>query len=160
MRKPWIREEIDQALGWLARGGVQIGLRFSEEKLALQAAWPEDSPLSEAELRAELETARDEVRRIGERLKALAATLPAPPELQRTGAGEDSFDDVPSVYGQLTGVLDYIAEEAVAEIESVVEGALAVTPESLRAEWVRGQVPGNLGRMLSPAVAEVKGAVR
>ena len=69
----------------------------------------------------------------------------APPELQRAGAGEDSFDDVPSVYGQLTGVLDYIAEEAVAEIESVVEGALAVTPESLRAEWVRGQVPGTSG---------------
>lgn len=107
-------------------------------------SWPEGCPLSKEELCQELESALEEIRRLGERMQTLHDQLPPAPE--DLGDAPGGFEDGPgSVYERLLWAVSYIVEDAIPDIEKQVRQALCATPESLRSEWLKHQVPGDGG---------------
>ncbi len=135
-----VRRELLRRLTKTARRiGRGVRMEFAEDVHALQIAWPEACPLSEPELRGEIETLQGELKAIYGEIEALSnrarelyERLPEPP------SAEDS--EVPqSLYFALTDALDAIADTP-EDALSYVEKRLAETPESLRQEWLRDEL--------------------
>ncbi len=118
------------------RIGRGVRVEFAEDLLARQIAWPETCPLSEPELRGEIETLNGELKAIFGQMEALSSRakelykrLPEPSRAEHREVPE-------SLYYAVTDALSAIAdtpEDAV----SYVEERLAETPESLRQRWLR-----------------------
>ncbi len=120
------------------RRGVRM--EFADDLHAGQIAWPEACPLSEAEVRGEIEALYGEVKTIYGELEALRNRarklydkLPEPPDAEFK-------DEVPrSIYYALTDAVSMIMDTP-EDALSYVEDLLAETPERLRRQWLRSQV--------------------
>ncbi len=111
-------------------------LAFPEDVETAQTSWPEDSPLSEAALRAELLDLAAEIVKLTARTRKIYNRLPGPSELQ---LGDP--DDLPeSLYFTLHSALSVLFEEGLEGSKRVIEDALAATPESLRRSWLKRQL--------------------
>ena len=107
-----------------------------EDLTAWQTAWPEDSPLSEAELREALERARSTLVATHRRMKELFACLPMPADYD--GDYELINDHPRSIYFELHTAVYYLMVLTDEECnDSILRNALEATPESLREEWAR-----------------------
>jgi hypothetical protein len=150
-----IAEGLEDAVERLAKGGARIHFTFPEELMKGQSSWPEDCPVSEEELREELGAALVEIRGLGERIKQLKDRLPPAPE--DLGEAPGGFEDGPaSVYETLSSVVTYVVDDVIPDIERQVTQALAATPESLRSEWLKHQVPRTVAELLCRVVPEAE----
>ena len=138
------KEYLDQAVAALEEAGVRLA--FPERVAAAQARWPEDCPLSDEELRAELLDLRAEIARLASRAKALHDRLPEPRELER----EDPNAVPESLYFTLLGALDAVFDDGLKRSMRVLDRALAATPEGIRAAWLERQLPAVELRRLIP----------
>ncbi len=135
---PMLDSQSEAALGKLEHAGLQWGVGFPPGMIADQLAWPADAPLSETELRAKLEelvvefeTVLVQKRSLVERATVLLDTLPDATEREMEA-------EVPlSVYGCLNIALASFEGVAMEDSLAEVTSALADTPESLRAQWLR-----------------------
>ena len=113
--------------------GMRLVQELEEERervTAWQKAWPEDAPLSEAELREELKTVHGALKLIIRRMKDLYDRLPDPGYLEKIDT-----DEVPgSIYVELLSTVGWVRDE-LPDIEGVVRDSLEETPESLWDSW-------------------------
>ena len=102
--------------------------------IAWQEEWPEDAPLSEAELREELEGVRAELRAIARRMQALHKRLPEPAYFDMIF---DDNEEVPeTIYFELVSTVAGISDE-LSGVDDTIRYGLEATAESLRAAWVQ-----------------------
>ncbi len=97
------------------------------------AAWPEDCPLSEVELRAEMRTVAADIRALDQRVRALFERLPEPAEYDDLEV-HDRREFPTGVYYELHFALFGLLEEGL--WSETAEEALEQTPESLRQRWL------------------------
>ncbi len=108
-----------------------IRLEFPQAIRDGQTAWPEDCPLSETEMRGEIEGIVDDLAALETRIRELNRRLPAPPEEE---SGARPF----SIYYALTDGVSLLEDDPGAL--GYVRERLAATPESLRSEWLKYQL--------------------
>ncbi len=129
---------LEPLLDKLEHAGLQPSIGFPPEMIERQLAWPENSPLTEAELRTALgelidaiEVLQEQREVVRQRAMALNGRLPPVPEK------ELECEAPRSVYAELSiavvaledNTLDYALEE--------MQAALDATPEQLRQQWLR-----------------------
>ena len=148
------RREVAEWLTETTRIFVATGLRltFPESICAAQTAWPEDCPLSEPELRAQIgailadrQAVQGRMQALRERARALYVTLPevAPAEVE---------GDLPqSVYYALTDALSCIIDDDRDDL-GYAEKKFADTPASLRARWLGYHLAKLADNFTSPEV--------
>ena len=126
---------LEAAIETLSRAGVR--LVFPEHIDAFQTTWPAESSISEQDLRSELQGIRTDLETLRQRTEDLLGRLPDPPEYQL-----NDVDEAPaSVYFILRDAVIYLDDEVLGPAAREVDGALAATPQSIRAEWLARQVP-------------------
>ncbi len=137
-------EYLERAVAALAKAGVLLA--FPDHVDAAQTRWPEECPLSDEELRGELRSLLAEVGSLSQRAKALCGRLPEPHEFQL-----DDLDAVPeSLYLMLYNALSYLIDEGLERSTKVIEDALVVTPEGIRADWLDRRLPNQKLKQLIP----------
>lgn len=129
-----LRKRLVETAAKLSASGLRLEL--PEAVRTAQTAWPEDCPLSEPELRAEVQSIfdaaralEDQRREIKERARELYARLP------RLSEPEAFFEAPQSIYYALTDAVSSAADDGLEDL-SYIEEKLADTPESLRAAWL------------------------
>ncbi len=123
-------------------GEAQVRFEFPEDIEELQTAWPEECPYTEEELRAKIIAFQDEVLGFQRRVNELIATLPGPPN---RGEGPDS------IYGELRYALLNLGGEQDLDFHSLQETTaeqLALTPSTIRAQWIRGKLMHGLEELM------------
>ncbi len=149
---------LTKAAGRIRRG---VRMEFAEDLHAAQIAWPEACPLSEADLRGEIEalygklkTIYGEVEALSNRARELYQKLPESPQAEFDG-------EVPrSIYYALTDALTMIGDTP-EDASSYVGDLLAETPESLRRQWLRSEIKKSLEVINDPESDErLEGLVR
>ncbi|MCP3963628.1 MAG: hypothetical protein GY719_37810 [bacterium] len=121
----------------MGEAGVRRLRELQEDRdrvTARQTAWPEDSPLSEAELREVLETARSTLVATHRHMEDLFACLPMPADYDENR--ELSYDYPRTIYFGLHTAVFYLMELFDAEThDGFIRRVLEATPESLWKEW-------------------------
>ncbi len=111
--------------------GVRLG--FSAAMLKQQRAWPDPCPVSEEELRGEIQALVDGFKALQDRGRKLFDKLPNPPDAEFKG-------EMPtSVYYTLTDALSIFIDD-MPDILCGVERGLGETPEGLLGEWLSSQL--------------------
>ena len=129
LRRPTVMEKLTEEIESLGNDGMRLAFSFPETMEAQQRAWPEDAPLSEAELRSELQAIVDAFNALHARAGKLCEKLPPLPEAELD-------DEVPrGLYFALADALD--CAQSGGDLLEYLESALEATPESLRAEWLQ-----------------------
>ncbi len=128
-------EALQEGVEKLSRIGVRM--TFPEHVVAAQEAWPEDSPLSEEELRAELLACKERLVVEHRKMKDLYDRLPEPAEFRL----EDETDVPPSVYLDLCGTVVGVVEDHLDGALKEIDQGLDATPEELRQEWLARRLP-------------------
>ncbi|MEM7587632.1 MAG: hypothetical protein AAF560_29870 [Acidobacteriota bacterium] len=126
------RKRLRQLLAVLRYYGLRPEDGFPQWMTEGQLEWPEDSPLSEAELRAEIGTQIAGIKSLRERAERLRRMLPAEPQ-------QDLNSKPLSVYSELSHVAtscNQVAEDQLA----MAEAAVAATADSLRRVWIRSML--------------------
>jgi hypothetical protein len=138
-------DDLTETIAMLVRGGAVLELSQADP-------WPEG--VDEERLRDTLRGFQAELLSLAQRAADLYKSLPEPPELVHgVDDPEGSIDDVPpGVYFHLTGVLDLVVGDC-AELAKAIGDALEASPESLRADWIQRNVPGELRRLIPGAEA-------
>ncbi len=139
---------LEDAVRVLGKAGVRLA--FPEHVEVAQTMWPEDCPLSDQELRAELGGLLAEIEKLTARARVLHDRLPDPPELQN-----EYPDEVPaSLYLTLYSALCYLFQEGLTESGRVIGEALAATPEGIREAWLKRQLSNKSLQPLIPGAGE------
>ena len=138
-RLPQVVSALEETLDGLEQGGVRAAIEFRAEAVSRQLAWPDDAPLAEPELRAEVLYLLQEARKLRQRAAALYDALPEPSE-------EELEQQVPnSLYYSLHDALSSFCECGLDDVIERTEASLAETPESLRSTWVVAKLRKSLG---------------
>ncbi len=133
-----VTREILEAVRKLRSTGVR--LVFPESLHDSQTSWPPDCPLSESEMRAELESILAEARSIKSDLDALRARgRKILKDLPEEEAPDGYWGRPVSVYYALTDAIDCLCDDNCRSDLSLsfAERMAVATPESLRAEWLQ-----------------------
>ncbi len=146
-----IRRELTEALSTTVRTLADSGVRlvFPESIDAGQRVWPEQCPLSEPELRAEVQAILDrakalevEVRTLKEHAGKIYARLPKIPPAEIEG-------ELPrGIYYALADCLSFIIDKDGLRGYfdfSYIEDGLTATPASMRTEWLEQHMERCLG---------------
>ncbi|MCP4054632.1 MAG: hypothetical protein GY739_16560 [Mesoflavibacter sp.] len=145
-------EDLKRIITVLGTAGVR--LTFPEHMDATQRLWPDDCPLSEAELRSELRSFLPEIEVLSRRARALYERLPEPPDYQLKDESGDIADVPNSLYFMLLNALSFLFEDALEQSAALIEDALAETPESIRVYWLEQQISHQDLKKLIPAAAD------
>ena len=119
-----------QTLDQLTHRGMRFVFHFPEAIRAQQTAWPENCPLSETELRREVQALRDAGATLEQRGRELYARLPEPPRAELV-----EFRPL-TLYEEFHGALGHFADVGLKWCLEGLERALSETPQSLRAVWL------------------------
>ncbi len=132
-------DELAKTAGTLSGAGLRLEL--PQSILAGQTGWPEDCPMSEPELRAEVQTLLDDAKALQESLEALkdsARELYA--RLPEAASAELEGELPPSIYFALVDCVSFIIDEdGVNGITGIsyLEERLDDTPETMRIDWLK-----------------------
>ncbi len=153
---PRVRQKLAEAFTMTARTLSAAGMRLvlPDSIYAGQTAWPEDSPLSEPELRAEVQAIVNDAKVLEERVGALRERARELYErLPQTPLAEGELDLPQSIYYALADALSCVINDGLDEL-SYLERKLADTPESLRADWLSYHVGQCVEPFRAPEFAE------
>ncbi len=140
---------FSETLAKLSGGGMRLALEVPDEIRARQNVWPEDAPLSEAELRGELQAMLETARAMRERARELFERLPK-------ASAEEVYYEVPrSHYCVLACALYFAVDEGLEEFVSFLQDSLGATAESLRREWLGLQLRNGLDPLSGPEANEL-----
>jgi len=120
--------DLIEAVDRLVRHGG-LRLSFPDSIKAAQLAWPEDAPLTEPELRREVQALYDDVKAVQDRATKLHARLP------EVTSAEINQEAPQSLYYVLNAAVHATTEDF-DRFYAYLEEMLSATPDSLLLDWV------------------------
>lgn len=135
------RESLDHRdratlVEWFKEKVVDNDFQFPQALTDFQLAWPHDCPLSEEELRREVEELGAQMKALRRRAQELRDLLPEGP-----CHGEMYESLPPSIYFELTDGIDSVLDPMLAFTEQRIAEILTETPQNLAFKWLSTDPP-------------------